>query len=867
MSNKTKEIFLKDYKTPNYWVNNLDLAVDIHDDHVIVYAETVYEQNEEHKQNDLQLHGVDLELLSVKINDEKLDANSYHVNETGLFLSQLPQKFTLQTMVKIKPEENFTGEGFYKSGNIYCTQCEAEGFRRITYFLDRPDVMTSYRVRMTAQKERFPKLLANGNMVESGELEAGRHFAVWEDPFKKPSYLFAMVAGDLAVVDDVFKTKSNREVKLEIYVDHGNEHKCDHAMRSLKNAMKWDEDKFGLEYDLDIYMIVAVDSFNMGAMENKGLNIFNSSYVLANKETATDKDFAGVEAVIGHEYFHNWTGNRVTCRDWFQLTLKEGLTVFRDQEFSSDMLSRPVKRIEDVKGLRGHQFPEDAGPLSHPIKPKSFVEINNFYTATIYEKGAEVIRMIHTLLGEDGFRKGMDLYFKRHDGQAVTTEDFVAAMADANNVDLEQFKVWYDQNGTPKLEIQTNYNEQAQQFEVKINQKAKLNNSEFSALHMPFHLSLYAQDGTNFSLAHEGKLELKDKESTFVFDNITSEPIASFNENFTAPVIVDYNYSQEQLCTLMVYCKDEFNQFNAAQKLAELEIHSLVAQAHAQESFQVSSRFIEAYGELLKNESLDDAFKAYALSIPGVKAINDKSEKFDFDFLPQAIGFLEKVLADEFFDVLSELIQKLEQNGEFSLSSKAMGERSLRNFALSLLVKSQTNEAYDLVYNTYKNASNMTDKFSALKILANKNNKYRDQALSDFYEQWKHETLVMQKWLNVQASSDDMTLDKMQQLESLEIYNPKVPNLLRSLIGIYGAYNINSFHRNDGSGYQYYTDKIIEVDKYNPQIAAGMCKRLNFLKKLDDIRAKHLCAQLQRIKAISDISNDTYEVVEKNLAD
>ena len=865
MSSTTKEIFLKDYKTPNYWAEKIDLDFDIFDDHVIVISETKYSLNLEDGNNYLELDGVDLELLEVCVNNSVLSSSDYELNKTKLILTKLPSEFTLKITVKIYPEKNFANEGLYKSGNIYCTQCEAEGFRRITYFLDRPDVMASYSTTLRADKKKYPLLLSNGNSIESKDLAGGRHLVKWIDPFKKPAYLFAAVAGDLALVKDTFKTSSGRDIDLEIYVDHGNEDKCGHAMTSLQNSMKWDEEKFGLEYDLDIYMVVAVDSFNMGAMENKGLNIFNSSYVLAKKETATDGDFEGIEAVIGHEYFHNWTGNRVTCRDWFQLTLKEGLTVFRDQEFSSDMLSRPVKRIEDVTRLRAHQFPEDGGPMSHPIQPKSFVEINNFYTATIYEKGAEIIRMIHTLVGADHFRKGMDLYFERHDGQAVTTQDFVSAMADASGVKLDQFKVWYDQNGTPEIKITTEYNIEKKQFVITLEQKSKNNNTDYSALHMPFHISLYTKNGERLEIENDGKYELTETTTVLTFNGINEDVIPSFNENFTAPVNVNYPYTKDCLAILMASCQDGFNQYDAAQSLAELEINDLCEQSKQGKELDVSKEFLEAYKALLTNNKLENAFRACALSLPSVNDMNSKKSIFDFEHLPKAINFLRKTLGGELYDELVGTVNSLQQKGEFTVSAKTIGERSLKNFALDLLFQSSRREAVDLIFSHYQSSNNMTDEFSALSILTKRDNQYRQRAIETFYNNWKSETLVMQKWLSAQARADDTDIETIKKLEKVDIYNPKIPNLLRSLVSVFGAYNPLNFHNEDGSGYQFYADKVIEVDGFNPQIAAGMCKRFNFMKKLDPSRRDKLKVELERIKAHNNLSNDTLEVVTKNL--
>ncbi len=861
-----KEIFLKDYTVPNYWVHNIELEFDIFDDKTFVVSKIDFAKSSEAAKNTLELSGVDLKLLDISVDTRKLNQDEYQVTNETLSLKNLPQTFTLITKVEINPYQNFAGEGLYQSGDILCTQCEAEGFRRITYFLDRPDVMTTYQVKIMADKTQYPVLLSNGNKITTGNLPGERHFVTWEDPFKKPAYLFAIVAGDLALVADTYTTSSGREVALEIFVDPGNEDKCGHAMLSLKNSMAWDEEKFGLEYDLDIYMIVAVDSFNMGAMENKGLNIFNSSYVLAKQDTATDNDFQGIEGVIGHEYFHNWTGNRVTCRDWFQLTLKEGLTVFRDQEFSSDMLSRPVKRIADVKILRNHQFPEDAGPLSHPIKPKSFIEINNFYTATVYDKGAEIIRMIHTLLGADGFRKGMDLYFERHDGQAVTTEDFVSAMSDANKFSLEHFKVWYDQNHTPVVRCIADYSEDTKELCLTLTQDVKTNNNEYDHLYLPFHLSLYSQDGKKIEIENNGKFILNQKQQKMTFTNLDARPILSLNESFSAPVIVEFEYTQADLMVLMSSCEDTFNRYDSAQKLIEQEISSLINLLKSGEEAAVNEQFTNSYRALLLDTNLDHAFKAVALEIPSVRVINDKLEQFDFDYLPQAIEFLKQSLSQSLHEELNRIVVNLSKKKEFSVSPEAMGERALNNYALNLIFYSDSPSAIDLVYSHYQKANNMTDEFSALATMIRKNNPYREKATLQFYDKWKHETLVMQKWIAIQAMANDNGVEEIEKLEGTDIYNEKIPNFLRSLLRTFAYQNMVNFNDIEGKGYEFFTDRILKVDKFNPQISAGLAKILNYRRKLDKTRAQNLVRCLERIKNNPEISNDLLEVVTKNLS-
>jgi len=853
------EIKLSDYKKPFFWIKKIDLDIDLYENETFITSTLVINKNTDFDGPQVfELDGIDLEIVEFKINGN--DFKDYKYSDDKLTFNPASEQFVMVTKVKIHPEKNFTLDGLYKSGSIFCTQCEAEGFRRITFYQDRPDVMAIFSTIIRADKKSYPVLLSNGNKVDSGDLDNGRHFAKWEDPFLKPAYLFAVVAGDLGLVSDSFTTKSGRDVKLEIFVDPGNEDKCAHAMKSLQNSMKWDEDVFGLEYDLDIYMIVAVDTFNMGAMENKGLNIFNSAYVLAKKETATDSDFQGIEAVIAHEYFHNWTGNRVTCRDWFQLTLKEGLTVFRDQEFSSDMLSRPVKRIEDVKVLRSHQFSEDAGPLSHPIKPKSYIEINNFYTATIYEKGAEVIRMIHTLVGAENFRKGMDLYFKRHDGQAVTTEDFVSAISDASSVNLEQFKVWYDQNGTPELIITTNYDEDQKTFSFTIDQKVNLNNSEYDALHMPFSFGLLSESGVEL---HNERIELTKKSETFTVENVMSNPIPSWNRGFTAPVIIDYKYTIDQLIKIMSSDTDEFNQYNATQDLYFNIILGLVSDLSAKRELKLDDSFEHGFGELLKNSKLDEAFKAYALSMPGEMDVNEKLAEFDYENVKEAINFVKSKLANIYTKEFDTLYSDM-SDMSFDLDAKSMGRRSLKNTCLSYLTSGKCSKSFSMAKTQYNNATNMNDEISSLKNIVHNYPENKEEFVDSFYNKWKSEPLVMQKWLGVQASAPYMTIDDIKLLEKTDIYDSKVPNYVRSILRNCIRTNPSLINKPDGSGYEFLVDRILEIDTYNPSLASGLAKSLNHIKKIDNNRASKLKSQLSRLLE-GKLSKDTFEVVSKNL--
>ena len=849
-SNKT-EIKLSDYQAPDFLINDvfLDFDLDLKKTEVLSVIKFIKNNS---TAKDLVLKGENLKLLKINLNGDELDSNQFHISGDELTIKDVPDEFTLTTLVEIYPEENFTGEGLYKSGDILCTQNEAEGFRKITYYLDRPDVMAPFTTSLSADKKTFPYILANGNKL-SEKVEGDRHTVVWKDPHPKPSYLFALVAGDLAKVTDKFITKSGKNIDLEIYVDPGNEDKCDHAMRSLMNSMKWDEDVYGLEYDLDVYMIVAVDSFNMGAMENKGLNIFNSAYVLAKQETATDHDFQGIEAVIGHEYFHNWTGNRVTCRDWFQLTLKEGLTVFRDQEFSSDMLSRPVKRIEDVQTLRRHQFKEDAGPLSHPIQPKSYIEINNFYTATVYEKGAEVIRMIHTMIGKDNFRKGMDLYFKRHDGQAVTTQDFVNAMADASGKNLDQFKLWYDQNGTPKLDVQTSYTDN--KFIINLTQNSKIAGKD-TVLHFPISLALLSEGG---KIIHEKIYEITEK-TTLIEVEASDQPVLSINRNFTSPVILNYENSFKDLTHILKYETDEFSKYDAVQVLYQREIKNLINSFKNNQNYDVNSHLLDSLKSVIENNNLDNAFKAYLFSIPTESEVNEWYEIYPIEESSKAIKVLKDTIAHSLFEAFKAIYDSISQD-KFELDANSMGERQIKIIALSFMARVE--ESFDIIRAHYESANNMTDEFSALKLL---HFNFKDQSkpfLEDFFYKWKNETLVMQKWLGIQASNPSVSINGLKKLEASEVYNNKVPNLIRAIIGQF-ANNVAGLNNFDGSGYDYVASKIIEIDKFNPQMAARLAKFLNHKDRLDPERKDKLVSVLETLKN-NELSNDTFEVVQKNL--
>ncbi len=867
-----KTIHLKDYQRPDYTITDVHLTFDLHvNETKVINVMKVVHQGE--AAAPLVLNGEHQKLLEVKVDGQVV--TDYELTDETLTLKDVPSQFELTITSEINPEANKALDGLYRSGGIYCTQNEPEGFRRITYYIDRPDVMAKFKTKIIADKATNPILLSNGNPIGSGDLDGGKHWMEWEDPFPKPAYLYALVAGDLGEVRDSFTTMKGREIDLRIYCDKGNESKCGHAMESLKNSMKWDEDTYGLEYDLDIYMIVAVDSFNMGAMENKGLNVFNSAYVLANPKTATDHDFLGIESVIGHEYFHNWTGNRITCRDWFQLTLKEGLTVFRDQEFSADMNSRGVKRIESVQRLRQYQFVEDAGPTSHPIKPESYMEINNFYTLTIYEKGAEVIRMIHTMLGKDGFRRGMDKYFELYDGMAVTTEDFLHAMSIANsNYDLEQFKLWYKQSGTPELTFHYDWNEKDETLTLKVDQSCPPTPGQDhkKPYHMPLGFGLIGKDGNDIKLELAGKegqpqiengiLHLKKDSETFVFKNVKENPVPSINRGFTCPVKIHAPLKEADFAFIMGNDSDEFNRYEAGQLMGERMVNHLLLEKKKGSSLALDEQYTEAFGKILKDESLDPNIKAMMLSVPAEGILHQGHNPIDHQTIFDVREWIIQTLADTYKEDFRKVYDQNVQSGEFKLDPHSIGQRNLKNTALRYLA--MTGEVgHDLVYEQQVAATNMTDEISALSLLCRYENKFRNEAIRNFYDKWNHETLVMQKWLGVQASSTlDDTFDRVQALEKDPIYDGTVPNLFRSLMGAF-ARNYIQFHHESGRGYKLIADKVIWLDKLNPQIAAGLSGVFKDYKKLLQSRKDLMKVELERIKETDGISKNTYEIVSK----
>lgn len=859
-----KVVKLSEYKAPDYLVETIDLVVHLDNTKTLVQSKMKMKKNTVDN-TPLILNGEELVLKSVKVNGESVSEYVHNTETHTLTIARLPENFTLEIENEINPEANKTLDGLYKSGTIFCTQNEPEGFRRITFYVDRPDNMAKFTTKIIADKKLYPVLLSNGNPIAKGDLENGKHFVTWEDPFKKPSYLYALVAGDLGAIKDTYKTHSGRTVALEIYCDKGNEDKCHHAMESLKKSMKWDEDRFGLEYDLDIYMIVAVDAFNMGAMENKGLNIFNSAYVLANPKTATDTNFYGIESVIGHEYFHNWTGNRITCRDWFQLTLKEGLTVFRDQEFSADMNSRQVERIQSVMGLRSAQFAEDAGPTSHPIKPSTYIEINNFYTATIYEKGAEVIRMIQTLLGVDGFRKGMDKYFELFDGQAVRTEDFIHAMSVANdNFDFTQFKHWYSQNGTPRVTATTNYDAAKKQFKLTLVQHLPENTIPGAQpFHIPFRVGLVGSNGKDLV---SKTLQIKSVKEEFIFDNINERPIASLNRDFSAPVKVTSDVTFDDQLFLMANDSDSFNRFEAAQVVATKILNELITDVQSGRSLEVNGKYIDAFGKILKDQSIDAAFKALSMTIPAEGILHQEQSEIMYPETEKARDFLKKAIANAHHEELFKIYSAHNTTGEYKLDSKSMGSRDLKNKALDMLSFVDGDKYKTLAFDQFKSATNMTDEIGALTTLVNANSAFKDEALKSFYTKWKHETLVMQKWLTVQAqASYDSTYDTVLKLENDPVYDRTIPNLVRSLLAQF-AMNKMQFNHSTGRGYKLVADRIVELDKLNPQVASRLASAYKDYKRTPAHLRSKMKPELERVLATPGLSKNVFEIVSKILA-
>ncbi|XLS51914.1 hypothetical protein HN51_012591 [Arachis hypogaea] len=912
-----KEIFLKDYKMPDYFFDTVALKFSLGEERTIVTSKITVFPRVEGSSAPLVLDGQDLSLVSIQVNGKALKKEEdYRLDARHLTILSPPSgRYDLEIVTEIYPQNNTSLEGLYKSSGNFCTQCEAEGFRKITFYQDRPDIMAKYTVRIEADKSLYPVLLSNGNLLEEGDLENGKHYAVWEDPFKKPCYLFALVAGQLQSRDDTFITHSGRKVSLRIWTPAGDLPKTAHAMYSLKAAMKWDEDVFGLEYDLDLFNVVAVPDFNMGAMENKSLNIFNSKLVLASPETASDADYAAILGVIGHEYFHNWTGNRVTCRDWFQLSLKEGLTVFRDQEFSSDMGSRTVKRVADVSKLRNYQFPQDAGPMAHPVRPHSYIKMDNFYTGNLflqsYVQGAEVVRMYKTLLGSQGFRKGMDLYFKRHDGQAVTCEDFFAAMRDANDADFANFLLWfvfliltcflhfhvnfiltyqqtcrYSQAGTPSVKVNTSYNSEAHTFSLKFSQEIPPTPGQpvKEPMFIPIALGLLDSTGKDIPLStiyHEGTLQsvssnnqpvfntvlrVTKKEEEFVFTDIFERPVPSLLRGYSAPVRLESDLIDDDLFFLLANDSDEFNRWEAGQILARKLMLNLVNDLQHNKALVLNPKFVEGFKRILCDSSLDKEFVAKAITLPGEGEIMDLMEVADPDAVHAVRTFIRKQLASELRAEFLSTVENNRSSGEYVFDHPNMARRALKNVALAYLACLEDQEYTDLALHEYKNATNMTEQFAALAAIAQNPGKTRDDILHDFYGKWQHDFLVVNKWFALQAMSDvPGNVANVRKLINHPAFDLRNPNKVYSLIGGFCGSPVN-FHAKDGSGYEFLGEIVVQLDKINPQVASRMVSAFSRWRRYDENRQKLAKAQLEKIMSVNGLSENVFEIASKSLA-
>ena len=853
-------IYLKNYQPPAFQVETVNLNFDLYDDHALVSSTLKLKRQHE---GVLHLYGDELELVSLHMNDQKLDESSYALNDDALIIDQCPDELSLTIVTRIQPQNNTQLSGLYRSNHLFCTQCEAEGFRRITYFPDRPDVLATYTTRITADKKQYPVLLSNGNLLETGSTPDGRHWVIWHDPFKKPSYLFALVAGNLACINDQFTTCSGRKVDLHLYVEPGNEDKCHHAMESLKKSMRWDEEVYGREYDLNIFMIVAVSDFNMGAMENKGLNIFNSKYILARPDTATDQDFADIEGVVAHEYFHNWTGNRVTCRDWFQLSLKEGLTVFRDQEFSRDMNSRDVNRIMDVKALRSQQFPEDSSSMAHPVRPESYQEINNFYTATIYNKGAEVIRMQHTLLGKEGYRRGMDLYFKRHDGQAVTIDDFVAAMEDANHVDLTQFKLWYSQAGTPEVGVKSDYSSGQLTLTLQQSCPPTPDCHEKKPFHIPIRVSLFDSNGQEMTIDKE-LIELKNEEQRFVFSGLREKPVVSLLREFSAPIHLKDELKQDDLIFLLRYETDGYAKWDAAQRLV---LNSLNECLHLPaDKWHIHESLILAFKHVVLDESLDKDLRAELLTPPGFEEVSATLTHVDVGLVEEIRDYFRQQLGLNLYEAALELYNRLWHEEDHSINGLAYGRRKLRNVCLWLMMKSKESDALAICQKQYASARTMSDQITSFALLLNCTNpEIRTRVVEEFYQQWSKDDLVLDKWFALQATAElPETLNHVKKLLKHPAFSIKNPNKVRSLIGAFCMTNYRNFHALDGNGYAFLGEMLITVDKLNSQIAARLATPFTRWQKYDKPRQSLMREQLEQLAKL-ELSRDLREVVDKSL--
>ncbi len=870
-------IRLADYRPPDWLIQTVDLEFSLHPTQTKVRATLQLTPNAQTSPAPLVLNGDGLTLVSLKLDGNALPAESFAATPDSLTIPQPARRaFRLEIETLVDPTANTQLSGLYRTSGNYCTQCEAEGFRRITYFLDRPDVMAVYSTRIEADKTEAPVLLSNGNLAEHGDLPGNRHFALWRDPHPKPSYLFALVGGNLACVEDRFRTMSGRDVTLRIYVEHGKQNRCAYAMDSLKRSMRWDEQAFGREYDLDIFMIVAVSDFNMGAMENKGLNVFNDKYVLASGDTATDADFAGIESVIAHEYFHNWTGNRITCRDWFQLCLKEGLTVFRDQEFSADQRSRAVERIGDVRGLRNAQFIEDAGPLAHPVRPEVYKEINNFYTSTVYEKGAEVVRMVKTMLGPEKFRAGMDLYFKRHDGHAATVDQFIACFADASGLDLTQFMRWYSQAGTPQVTVKSRYDAKAKTLTLDCEQTLAPtpNQPTKEPMVIPLATGLVGADGRDLPLrladgsaVECGVLLLTTPAQRFVFTDVLARPVVSTNRNFSAPIKLATDLTADDLGFLAAHDSDPFNRWQAVQALALRLLLDNVAAFHTKKPQRSDDQFIAALRSVLSDASLEPAFVALVFGMPSEADLaRETGRDVDPDAIFRARTTLRADIGTNLGAVLTQTYQRMAVPGPYSPDAASAGRRSLRNMCLDLLAAAGGNEATARGMRQYEAADNMTDRFAALATLSLYDTAERERAFADFYTRYASDALVIDKWFALQAMiPESSTLERVRRLESHPAFSMANPNRVRALIGSFAQANQTQFNRADGAGYDFIAAIVLALDRKNPQVASRLATAFRTWRTMDAPRRPKAEAALKRIKGTAGLSRDVADIVERAL--
>lgn len=872
--------YLKDYRPADFLIPEVFLHFDLQEENTVVKSVLKVKRNPaaSNPHAPLVLNGEEMELHSVSINGHHLNAQQYQVDEHSLTILQVLDEFVLELEVIIQPQKNTQLSGLYKSRTNFCTQCESHGFRRITYFLDRPDVMSKFTTTISADKKNYPILLSNGNLIESKDLSSGRHWAHWQDPSLKPCYLFALVAGDFDILEDHFQTQSGKQVDIKLYLERGFRDQGAFALTALKHAMKWDEEAFGREYDLDIYMIVAVSDFNMGAMENKGLNIFNTKYILAKPETASDQDYAGIESVIGHEYFHNWSGNRVTCRDWFQITLKEGLTVLREQLFSEAMTSPAVARINQVNVLRNRQFLEDEGPNAHPVRPESYIEINNFYTPTVYNKGAEVIRMVRVLLGPELFRQGMDLYFSRHDGQAVTTEDFIQAMADVSGKDFTQFFRWYQQSGTPRLEVQGQYNPQHQTFTLTVEQNCPPTPGQATKepFYLPLSMGLVDKQGRDLPLQIQGEnqpqegsrvLAISQKQQQFVFVNIAEKPAPSLLRHFSAPVKLNYPYTLEELALLMTHDSDIVARWEASQRFAVQLLLELVKNLQNKSKPNLPSIWLASYSQILADKSCDNHLLAQLLTLPSEAYLAQFLQPIDVENIHLSRDFGRKQLAVNLEQQFIALYHHFLDSKPYEYNTESMGKRSIKNTALNYLMLTAKDIYADLAYEQFKASDNMTDVMGALTALNNYTGEQRNKVLLEFYKKWRDQPLVVNKWFALQASSQlPDTLTQVKQLLKHPAFSINNPNNVYNLIGVFTGNNIH-FHAKDGSGYEFVADQVIAIDPNNPQVAAKMVEPLTRWQNFDVKRQDLMQNQLKRIKQNTKISNDVYELVVKSLTE